>query len=299
MEYKPLALFLLVALMTFGLFILIQQTFNQISDNPLLMLVVFAVIGTSLWLVIQLVMKMNTDKQGVMKASTAILVFVLVGATMFGCFYAYKNNIGGIGDIVDNIKDDITNASNDGGTRLTVYYGPDASGNTPEPRVYDSSDTSLNTLKIIKDGNTVSSIKIELYVTPTWTSDASLTSYSVSGTFRMRIVYSGAASNVYYDSGSVAINAQHPTLTSGSPAVISSATLSASQIEALGNLPTGGLLLEYSNPSPITMTLNFDNGDTVTKSATAPTLNWGFAHAPNTGVSSFTSLSCQFYATKY
>jgi hypothetical protein len=216
---------------------------------------------------------------------TLMLILLVSGAGVF--FIAYAFNVGGAQDVIDNIVN-----PPEQGTRLTVYYAPDANGNTPAPTIFDSSTQKLDSLKITYGGYTVSSLKIEIYMTPSWTSDASLSSYSITGKVQMKI--KTTSDSTIFDSGVQNLQPLHPTLVNGQSVVISSASITASQLESLANMGNEAYVFQYINTEPIKLTMNFDNGDSVSASATAPTLTIGFQHTTG-GTSAITGLTVSFY----
>ena len=147
-------------------------------------------------------------------------------------------------------------------------------------------------------GKIVSSIKVELYMVPVWTPEwLGVASYTVSGKLKMRILRS-SDNYVCYDSGLVDLQPLKPlpTLVNGQPVVITSATVSASAIESLYTGWQNGAKykFEYSNPTPITLTVTFTDGGTASRTATAPTLQWEFQYLSSGTLS---SLAFTFYVT--
>jgi hypothetical protein len=287
MEYKPqqLFLFIFIALIGFGAYILLSMALPLLNSNPFFAIATFGGLAVAIYFAVMYIKSMNTQAKTKLSGMMLMLILLVSGAGVF--FTAYAFNVGGTQDVIDSIISPPKQ-----GTRLTVYYAPDENGNTPAPTVYDSSKQKLDSLKIVYGGNTVSSMKIELYMCPSWTSDASVTSYSITGKVQMRIKTS--AGSVIYDSGARNLEPSQPPLINGQSVVISSATITASQLESLANMGNGVYIFEYINAEPIKLTINFDNGDSVSASATAPTLNVSFQHTTS-GTSRITGLTVGFY----
>jgi len=141
-------------------------------------------------------------------------------------------------------------------------------------------------------GKTVSSIKVEVYVTPVYT--GTIQSYSVSGTFRMKIT---DGTQAVYDTGSVNIQpiSPLPKLTSGAPVVITSSTVSASTIESLyGQWQHGKTYTMSWAVESFTMSATFSDGKTQSRSAQPIGMSWSFRYESPATLS---SVSLSFYNT--
>lgn len=142
-------------------------------------------------------------------------------------------------------------------------------------------------------GREVSWIKVELYITPQFTGTVS--SYRVSGTLKC-MIYEGYTR--VYDSGDMGLQPVNPLppLTSGVPVVITSATITAADLERLyGGWKDGQSYQLVWKVSSIAMTINFADGHSETK---LPTNNlpylfaWDFKYKATTG--SFQGFSISF-----
>jgi len=316
MEFKPFLLFLFVALISFGGYIVLQIAYGSlISSIPIISIITFLTIGTVMWFLLQYIMNMKNNKQAKANISAIILIAIIAFAGIFAIYMMSASNqpIDGTNNSANdnsnnNIVEDFTDWVSDGwnnlfnkeasATQLTIFYTDGTS------QSYHSGNGESGLSIIDKNGGkTVSSLKIELYITPSWTSSSTITSYDVSGTVLMNLnrvtgqgIYTSTPQNI------VPLNPK-PSLISGQAVVISSATITAAQLEALGgsSLGTGDYMIIYANPSPTTVTLHFANGDSVSKSATAPQLTWVFGHTiggdSNSGSSTFNSLSVTFWKT--
>lgn len=287
MEYKPFLLFIFLLTITGFAFYFIEFIAPTLLSNPLWGLIILLTVGAVLYIAFQLIMGMKSNNKAKAKIS-AVMMIAIVAVAGFGFVaFAYWQNILGFGDTINDMINPPAC-----GTMLTVNY-KDGSSET-----YSSKDNSFDQLKIIDTANSkeVVSINTGIFITPSWTSDAQLTSYDVSGTVQMKIKVAASGGATVYDTGAVNIqNNLHPTLTSGSSATITSMTMTAAQFESIVPTTTAQYSLEYSNPTPVTVTLHFDNGDAVSKTVTAPTMSWIFQRIPNTGTSSFTGLSVSFF----
>jgi hypothetical protein len=180
------------------------------------------------------------------------------------------------------------------GTILIVNYSDGTR------KTFDSGYQPLGLAITDLSGKTINNVQVELYVTPVFTGTVS--SYSLSGgTMNMQVWLPATSANYgnvkIYDSGNVALSpfSPLPTLTNGKATVITSATLTASQLQALPysqSLAYGTTYtLHYYMTTPLTVALQFADGTSGSQSATAPSVSWSFIYASS---SSFTSLSCTF-----
>lgn len=128
-------------------------------------------------------------------------------------------------------------------------------------------------------GQNINNIKVECYITPTF-SGAEIDYYTVSGAFQMRIQQSSSPYSTVYTSPSMPIQPLNPTLRSGQSSVIASATISTSNIQALyGGWESGKLYsFQYINSSPITVTIHFKDGASISQSTTAPQVSYVFRY---------------------
>ena len=186
--------------------------------------------------------------------------------------------------------DDLTGVTT-AGTIITVTYADGTkdvfnSGKQVYGLVIKASDT----------GQVITSIKLEVYITPVFT--GTVQNYAVSGSFRMLIQKIGAPLYTVYDSGTVSLQplSPLPALVSGRSTVIASSTLSAQQVESLcsGWINGGSYGITWSAPTSLSMTITFTDGNIVTKTANIPVATYSFKYET---ASQFTSLSAVFYCT--
>jgi hypothetical protein len=203
--------------------------------------------------------KMSKNKNTV----NAILIITVVVGSLFIAVNLYSQN--------NTYDEEYWNE--DKTTKLTVTYEKgDALA------IYNSAGTSK-----------ISKIKLELYMTPTYTGTVS--SYSVSGG-NMRMQIKTMTGAVKYDSGSIALSLQKPSLSSGNSVVIASATLTSAQIQSLYNV-VGTYSLVYSMTSPVKLTINFADGASSSQSATASTLTYTYK-IPTTTLSTISGSEVTF-----
>ncbi len=211
-------------------------------------------------------------------------IVLVAGAAVFILLIAFMMNGGDFSSIFGS--------NPPAGTVFTVNYADGTS------KTYNSKDFQKNELKIIQDNREVKSLTVGVYVTPTWASTAKLTSWSVTGGLQMKIKINAGDRATIYDSGVQPLQYSSSTNlpSSGYTTTVSQVTLTAAQLEQIYPFATATYLFEYSNPQPIHVVLNFDNGDSISADATAPTLQWAFTHTPTTGTSVFNSLSVSFWS---
>ena len=156
-------------------------------------------------------------------------------------------------------------------------------------------------IKIPDTGKTMSSVKVEVYVAVKYT--GTISKYTVSGTFRMRINKVKDQGEVeIYNSGKQTLQplSPLPTLKSGDyPKVISSATTTAGTIEGLysGWQNDQIYIMYWEAPDPLSMTIIFTDGQTLTRTATPQSVSLTFIYSAYT--SSFSDLTVTFWKTVY
>jgi hypothetical protein len=215
-------------------------------------------------------------------------------------FMIYSFNVGGTKDIIDNYINPPTS-----GSILTIYYEDE----NIDPTVYDSKNfgkdgTPLSIYSSLSSApnSPIKNLKLEVYMTASWTSTSQMTSYSVSGDYT--VILSRVAPAATLKTYTVPMQALHPTLTNGGQAVIASMTISASDIENLISTNGGSkgssyvYNIVYKLPA-LTLTMNFENGDTDSETAAAPDTAFACIWKDATGTSSITGLSVNFYRTIY
>jgi len=234
------------------------------------------------------------------KIGKNLIVIMLIAALVLGSFVVLAGNLGGVRDTIDTYINPPKS-----GSILTVYY----EDSDITPTRYDSKDYSSDGKPLAiysslapQPDSPVKKVKIEVYMTASWETDSSLSSYTVSGDYT--VVLTRVAPSATLKTFNVPMSPLHPTLTNGQSAVIASAELSASQIEQLisGNGGQKGTsyiyVITYKLPQ-VTLDMTFANGDTDSETAAAPDTAFSCIWRDATGTSSITGLSVSFYRSIY
>jgi hypothetical protein len=146
------------------------------------------------------------------------------------------------------------------------YFYLDSKTNTEQSII---SQTSPNS------GKTISQINTNLYLTPTFT--GTIQDYGVAGTLSIRVV--DLTNNAIVFSTSMALSPLHPTLVSGSPALVASSTMTAANLQGLyAHYVSGRSYKLMDISSNIYMTITFTDGTTITQSAPSTQINWYFKY---------------------
>jgi len=141
------------------------------------------------------------------------------------------------------------------------------------------------------NGKTVSAINTNLNIIPTFT--GTVQSYTVSGSLGVQIKDLTTGATVY-DSGAMALSpvSPLPALSSGSPSVIASSTISGSGLQSLYSgwkvTDTYALIDYFSN---VKVTITFTDGSQASQTAASGSITWQFKYQSDY---SFTSLSVTF-----
>lgn len=182
-------------------------------------------------------------------------------------------------------------AGDKAGTILTITY---EDGST---KIFDSKNYG-DGLTITAAGSTqpISKLRVEIYVTASYTGTVS--TYDVQGTMNTRIIKNTGVE--VYNSGNVALQllSPKPDLARGYPTVITSATITASQLENLISNKVSGedYRIYWTCPSDLSMTITFADGTAQTKTTGVTSL---YLLVKYTSGSNFNSLSATFYKTPY
>lgn len=227
------------------------------------------------------------------KKSINFAVIILIAAMVLMPFMIYSFNVGGTKDIIDDGIDSVFNTDDSIGLMVTLY---DENGDAIGNPIKSSQHNNGLAIKDVASGKAVTSLKVELYVTPSWTSDSTLSSYELSGgRFGTKIT-----NNAGTQMGPVTEaepSFMHPTITNGQPSVVTGATFQLSALENANAYNTGETYhWIYYMVNPLKMTLHFANGDTIDASQTAPQMDWAFQKVSSAS-STFTSFSVTFYKT--
>ena len=149
------------------------------------------------------------------------------------------------------------------GMQVTIVY-TDGSTWTIDSQKYPLEATIIDPAN---QGREVSYIKIELYMTPTFT--APIIGYSVTGTVRCYII-DQVTNNRIYDTSQKPLEPLKPlpTLTSGQAVMITGATITAEQLEQLYSSWVSGRSYQMVwQVDSFSVTLNFADGHSETKAA--------------------------------
>lgn len=142
------------------------------------------------------------------------------------------------------------------------------------------------TLIDASSGKTVTSVTTKMYVTALY--EGTVQSFSISGESSFRLCDSNQV--VIMDLGTRPTSASGTNLPNGQPYLVTSVTTTASMLESLYTGWQNGrqYYFRWSLTKPLTVTINFADGTTETRTATAPDLWWKFTYrSPST----FSSLS--------
>jgi hypothetical protein len=181
-------------------------------------------------------------------------------------------------------------SDNTAGTLLTITY------DNGYKTILNSKAQKLGlAIRLPDTQNAISTIKIEVYVQPTFT--GTIQSYTVSGTFNMRMKkILDQSEQQIYDSGNVALQTLSPlpALTSGQTKVISSATITASQLEQLYSGWTNNqqYIIYWSAPTPLSMSITFTDGQVQTRTTGITGVSMVFVY---NSASQFTGLAATFW----
>jgi len=169
---------------------------------------------------------------------------------------------------------------------VTVTYS-DGSSKTFDSRMQVAGQSIVDP----SSGKTVSTINTNLNIIPTFT--GTVQSYTVSGSLGVQIKDLTTGSTVY-DSGTIALSpvTPLPTLSSGSPSVIASSTITGSGLQSLcpswKTTDTYALVNYFSN---VKVTITFADGSQASQTAASGSITWQFKYQSDY---SFTSLGVTF-----
>lgn len=301
MEYKPqqLFLFIFIALIGFGAYILLSMALPLLNSNPFFAIATFGGLAVAIYFAVMYIKSMNTQAKAKLSGMMLMLILLVSGAGVF--FTAYAFNVGGTQDVIDNI----VTPPPASGTRLTIYYEDESIA----PQVFDSKDyddmgipLAIYSPQSPNPNAPIASVKLEMYMTPTWTSTATLTGYTVTGTYNVYL-YKIPPTTILKQF-TMPMSPLHPTLTSGQSVVIASATMTNGDIEQListnGGVKSTSTVYELTYKlSDFKLAMDFSNGDHVEKTATAPDASFSCVWKDATGTSTITGLTVSFYKTYY
>lgn len=149
---------------------------------------------------------------------------------------------------------------------LTVFY-VDGTSKTFSPLI----SPALSIIDV-NSGKSVSSIQIELYATPTFTREIS--SYSTSGSFTWQL---RQGTTVLF-SVDMPLQSQNNPISSGQSTVITSSTLTSTDLENMYSYTHGDTYNLFMSVNSFSMSLNFVDGYSQSKSASVAPLNWQFEY---------------------
>jgi hypothetical protein len=147
---------------------------------------------------------------------------------------------------------------------------------------------------IISGGATVTNIQILYYITPVFTN--TVADYVIGTSSLTFTLYDLTKNNEQVYQVTQELTQQYsPGLVSGHASVITSASLSSTQLEGLATYTNGDNYKLVITGTAMPITLNFAGGISLSRTATAPSSLWNFGYTSSgSGTSNFESISVSF-----